>query len=242
MRNVGRGLCLTELPPRDLQHRHRTVLLTYLSTSLQKTSYSTPVQYRLANSSLASSPPSTPQKTSLVRPKPPSLLRSRPLQLHCRRFVSASALSPRGTVHQSTLRQSPENTARDCLPFLSLVPFFFLVFLRRRMDGSGVARGAASHSPASPTSSRQGNGIPKRKRSIGVPAHLESSPGSDHDDEHGDDKKRQPGVKRACNECRQQKVSRIRTKSLFVENKRHHSPPQPSDLGLAAIASQFGGL
>lgn len=44
---------------------------------------------------------------------------------------------------------------------------------------------------------------------------LESSPGSINDDDHGDhhdhggdhDKKRQPGVKRACNECRQQKVS-----------------------------------
>lgn len=43
---------------------------------------------------------------------------------------------------------------------------------------------------------------------------LESSPGSINEDDHGDqhdhgehDKKRQPGVKRACNECRQQKVS-----------------------------------
>ncbi|KAF7556641.1 hypothetical protein G7046_g6238 [Stylonectria norvegica] len=47
---------------------------------------------------------------------------------------------------------------------------------------------------------------PKRKRSTGGMAGLESSPGSIIDDEHGDhDKKRQPGVKRACNECRQQK-------------------------------------
>ncbi|GJN70316.1 hypothetical protein PLICBS_004370 [Purpureocillium lilacinum] len=84
------------------------------------------------------------------------------------------------------------------------------------MDGSSiVARGAASMSPTSPASSRHGNGGPKRKRSTGV-APVESSPGSfmdeDHADhgEHGDhgdsDKKRQPGVKRACNECRQQKL------------------------------------
>jgi hypothetical protein len=40
-------------------------------------------------------------------------------------------------------------------------------------------------------------------------AGMDSSPGSigGDVDEHGDDKKRQPGVKRACNECRQQKVS-----------------------------------
>lgn len=45
---------------------------------------------------------------------------------------------------------------------------------------------------------------------------LESSPGSGNDDDHGEhgdlgdhDKKRQPGVKRACNECRQQKVSLV---------------------------------
>lgn len=44
---------------------------------------------------------------------------------------------------------------------------------------------------------------------------LDSSPGSpDADDDHDgldglDGKKRQPGVKRACNECRQQKVSHL---------------------------------
>lgn len=78
------------------------------------------------------------------------------------------------------------------------------------MDGSpGVGRGALSMSPTSPASSRHGNGMPKRKRSGGM--GLESSPGSINEDDHGDhndnDKKRQPGVKRACNECRQQKVS-----------------------------------
>lgn len=74
-----------------------------------------------------------------------------------------------------------------------------------------AARGAASTSPTSPASSRHGSGGPKRKRSS-VLVGAESSPGSDLDDDHADaadhDKKRQPGVKRACNECRQQKVSR----------------------------------
>ncbi|RDA92939.1 hypothetical protein CP533_3862 [Ophiocordyceps camponoti-saundersi (nom. inval.)] len=83
------------------------------------------------------------------------------------------------------------------------------------MDGSSiVARGAASMSPTSPASSR-----PKRKRSSGLMG-ADSSPGSvldddddhDHHDDHDDhiitdhDRKRQPGVKRACNECRQQKL------------------------------------
>ncbi|KAK1755243.1 hypothetical protein QBC47DRAFT_212445 [Echria macrotheca] len=56
------------------------------------------------------------------------------------------------------------------------------------------------------------NGGPKRKRSI-----MDSSPGSvvDHDHDHDDDRddgspeakgRRLPGVKRACNECRQQKL------------------------------------
>lgn len=75
------------------------------------------------------------------------------------------------------------------------------------MDGSSImaAGGAASMSPTSPVSSRHG-GVPKRKRSAGI-GGLESSPGSFAEDDHGDgDKKRQPGVKRACNECRQQKV------------------------------------
>ncbi|KAI9899046.1 hypothetical protein N3K66_005507 [Trichothecium roseum] len=68
-----------------------------------------------------------------------------------------------------------------------------------------AAGGAASMSPTSPASSRQGAGLVKRKRSTGF--GIESSPGSINDDEHGEhEKKRQPGVKRACNECRQQKL------------------------------------
>ncbi|KAI5467427.1 hypothetical protein BGZ63DRAFT_346690 [Mariannaea sp. PMI_226] len=76
------------------------------------------------------------------------------------------------------------------------------------MDGPTIvaAGGAASMSPTSPISSRHGhsnsNGAAKRKRAS--MAGLESSPGSGMDDDH--EKKRQPGVKRACNECRQQKL------------------------------------
>jgi hypothetical protein len=81
------------------------------------------------------------------------------------------------------------------------------------MDASSMmaASGAASMSPTSPVSSRHGhahgnsNGIKRKRSSV---AGIDSSPGSgidDHDAEQ--EKKRQPGVKRACNECRQQKVS-----------------------------------
>ena len=72
--------------------------------------------------------------------------------------------------------------------------------------------GGNSMSPTSPVSSRHGgnNAILKRKRSTGLGgAKDEVSLASDDDENDGDnDKKRQPGVKRACNECRQQKVSR----------------------------------
>lgn len=83
------------------------------------------------------------------------------------------------------------------------------------MDGSihFGAVSAASLSPTSPVSVRShagANGAAKRKRSAA--GTIDSSPGSvlhDHDDDTLDqhEKKRQPGVKRACNECRQQKVS-----------------------------------
>lgn len=48
-----------------------------------------------------------------------------------------------------------------------------------------------------------------RKRNV-VGAGFDSSPGSIDDGDDADEKKRQP-VKRACNECRQQKVSRPST-------------------------------
>ena len=90
------------------------------------------------------------------------------------------------------------------------------------MDGSPhlAAGGGASLSPTSPVSVRSimgmngANGMngAKRKRSIGHPVGtgFDSSPGSVLNDDDANDqseKKRQPGVKRACNECRQQKVS-----------------------------------
>ncbi|KAI1324762.1 hypothetical protein F5Y16DRAFT_286875 [Xylariaceae sp. FL0255] len=76
------------------------------------------------------------------------------------------------------------------------------------MDGHiivGGAPSAASMSPTSPMSLHRHGSI-KRKRST-----VESSPGNMSDDEHDHslmepEKKRQPGVKRACNECRQQKL------------------------------------
>ncbi|KAI9821069.1 MAG: hypothetical protein M1827_003802 [Pycnora praestabilis] len=67
--------------------------------------------------------------------------------------------------------------------------------------GSSVGGGSTI---SSPTSARPGGR--KRNRSI---AGLDSSPGSqeDGDGEEGHDgRRRQPGVKRACNECRQQKL------------------------------------
>lgn len=48
-------------------------------------------------------------------------------------------------------------------------------------------------------------GVSGRKRNV-VGAGFDSSPGSINDDDDAEEKKRQP-VKRACNECRQQKVS-----------------------------------
>jgi hypothetical protein len=69
--------------------------------------------------------------------------------------------------------------------------------------GQGAVSGGAS-SPT--TSARPGTGGSyKRKRSG---AEFESSPGSGgEDNEDEGERRRQPGVKRACNECRQQKVS-----------------------------------
>lgn len=80
------------------------------------------------------------------------------------------------------------------------------------MDGSGIlsaASGATPVSPTSPLSARHApNGHNKRKRGSMVADSSPGSPGGQDDDTLDlDSKKRQPGVKRACNECRQQKVS-----------------------------------
>ena len=78
------------------------------------------------------------------------------------------------------------------------------------MDGRSVMGTVAPSASQSPISPIARHGSFKRKRST---TGLDTSPGSGMDDEDnsllGDpnDKKRQPGVKRACNECRQQKVS-----------------------------------
>ena len=70
------------------------------------------------------------------------------------------------------------------------------------MDGVHAMGGGA----ISPTTGRSSTGGGyKRKRSG---AEFDSSPGTggEGDEEEGE-RRRQPGVKRACNECRQQKVS-----------------------------------
>lgn len=79
------------------------------------------------------------------------------------------------------------------------------------MDVKGAVGVIGSHGAASsPSSARNGVvGVAKRKRSG---AGFESSPGSVDVVENEEDeaeRRRQPGVKRACNECRQQKVSQL---------------------------------
>lgn len=73
-----------------------------------------------------------------------------------------------------------------------------------RPQSSAGSVGAPTDTTLSPVSSKG-----KRRR-----IQEDSSPGSGDDgyDAHGNgsDKRRQPGVKRACNECRQQKVSQER--------------------------------
>lgn len=66
---------------------------------------------------------------------------------------------------------------------------------------AGVNHTAASMAAA--------DGVPGRKRNVTI-AGMDSSPGSidDAEDNDRDDKRRQP-VKRACNECRQQKVCAV---------------------------------
>jgi hypothetical protein len=72
--------------------------------------------------------------------------------------------------------------------------------------------GAVSGGASSPTSARPGTGGSYKRKRSGL--EFESSPGSggDGDDDEGE-RRRQPGVKRACNECRQQKVSHFPPKA-----------------------------
>lgn len=90
------------------------------------------------------------------------------------------------------------------------------------MDSQGIVGGGGGHSHGSATSpvsvrSSGGTGGGKRKRSG---AEFESSPGSggEHEEEEGE-RRRQPGVKRACNECRQQKVTHSINSSHLEHNE-----------------------
>jgi hypothetical protein len=105
------------------------------------------------------------------------------------------------------------------------------------MDGILSAGGATPASPTSPLSVRHApNGSTKRKRDSLV---VDSSPGSiggqDDDGLDNDSKKRQPGVKRACNECRQQKVSQVlrsvaaRQPALRGRSSSRHDAPRTID-------------
>jgi hypothetical protein len=70
-------------------------------------------------------------------------------------------------------------------------------------------KGSTGHSSA-PAAATPGGPASGKKRNVAV-AGLDSSPGSTEDVEDGEphgEKRRQP-VKRACNECRQQKVSSV---------------------------------
>lgn len=75
--------------------------------------------------------------------------------------------------------------------------------------------GGLSGGAASPTGSvRPGTGGSYKRKRSGV--EFESSPGTGGEGEEDEqDRRRQPGVKRACNECRQQKVSQ----SMFGTRK-----------------------
>ena len=71
-----------------------------------------------------------------------------------------------------------------------------------------------------PISMAASDSMQNRKRNVTI-AGIDSSPGSidEADDMDRDDKRRQP-VKRACNECRQQKVS---CSLDFAKTMRHSS-------------------
>ena len=73
---------------------------------------------------------------------------------------------------------------------------------------NGVSAGVVEHkSPVSSPVSLKTGAERGRKRTLET-AGLYSSPGSgDGEADGNEERRRQPGVKRACNECRQQKVS-----------------------------------
>ena len=74
---------------------------------------------------------------------------------------------------------------------------------RPRSSGGSISNATGAHSNGSPKSTKSKVRTPKRR-------HDQAEPGSSSGESADDGscgKKRQPGVKRACNECRQQKVS-----------------------------------
>lgn len=73
-------------------------------------------------------------------------------------------------------------------------------------SNGGNSGGVEHRSPVtSPTGFNKPGGDNGRKRTHEA-AGLDSSPGSGVGEGEGNDERRKPGVKRACNECRQQKV------------------------------------
>ena len=127
-------------------------------------------------------------------------------------FLNSSRWRPRHFAISGPLSQTERHRTtfsvkqQNCRPYSG---FRIKSNLRGRFPGTRMegGQGAASGGAVSPTTSvRPGTGGSyKRKRSG---AEFESSPGSGgEDNEDEGERRRQPGVKRACNECRQQKVS-----------------------------------
>jgi hypothetical protein len=81
-------------------------------------------------------------------------------------------------------------------------------------------QGALSGGASSPTGSvRPGTGGSYKRKRSGI--EFESSPGTGGEGEDEEEqRRRQPGVKRACNECRQQKVSHDSLRSKMNATRR----------------------
>lgn len=89
--------------------------------------------------------------------------------------------------------------------------------LARSNGGNGQNRGSRANSGGgelrSPVSSPVG--LKTGRKRTQEAAGLDSSPGSgDGEVEGTEERRRQPGVKRACNECRQQKVSQAQGRKV----------------------------
>ena len=127
-----------------------------------------------------------------------------PLLRHSESF---SRRCRRTSFHRYTSSPSPD--------FMNALPTTSLGLARSNGGHSG---GVRIKSPAtSPISSKTG-GERGRKRTQDI-AGIDSSPGSAEGDGEGiDERKRQPGVKRACNECRQQKVSHEPSHAVSIQS------------------------